>query len=300
MSEFKEFENPWAVGGEYHPTWISDDEVFWDDQADFITGKRRNAPIREKNPMTDEWITDEELQVFKEIFGRIPQGNPYDWLIRVFKELKDIQFPSLPADARLQADWDKMFNVWFFETNPNLDDFNWVSTSKTIFEEDSKYSVDIVNSISFIDSVNPNCIRKQFFLFGDDKRPNPLKASFKFTGSDSGRENYYSLVEWFLGSFETLVYWEKRDNGSYDIFSKINNTSSWYSGTRLPKSWQQKIKNIAGVEIKNLVNSAPRGETIRRKLSPFVVSTLEFLGVNIPSFGGNWEQEFYVKTNWSS
>jgi hypothetical protein len=50
--------------------------------------------------------------------------------------------------------------------------------------------------------------------------------------------------------------------------------------------------------IKNLEDSAPRGETIKRKLPTIIIETLEFIGVSVPSFGGNWEQEFYIKTNW--
>lgn len=57
-------------------------------------------------------------------------------------------------------------------------------------------------------------------------------------------------------------------------------------------------KKYIGFEITNLVDSAPRGETIKRKLPTIIIETLEFIGVSVPSFGGNWEQEFYIKTNW--
>lgn len=298
MSDFSEFNNPWNVEGEHYSSWINEDIRFWDEQAEYIKGERKNAPVRQKNPMTKEWITDEELQYFKKTFGRVPEGNPYDWIVNLFRELDSIRLPSLPADTRLVGDWGKMFEVWVMETTPDDNEFHWVSNSKTIFEEVSSYSQDIVKSVSFSDAANPNCIKNQFFSYGDENRPNPVKASFRFVGPESGKENYYSWVEWFVGSYDTLVYWEKLENGSYDVFAKVNNTTSWYSGTRLPKTWQQSFKKVIGFELTNLVDSAPRGETIRRKLPTIVILTLDYLKVNIPSFGGNWDQEFYVKTNW--
>jgi len=291
-------DNPWEKGGKYYPNWIDEDKEFFKQHADYITGKRNIAPIREKNPMTDKWISDEELTAFDKVFRRIPSGNPYDWLIKIFEQLTGLQFPELPADVRLQADWNQMFLIWFFETMPPINNAYWTNNSKTIFNDTSLHSIDLVNSVSFSDINNKACIKHQFFKYADDKRPNPLKASFSFTGPDSGKQNYYSWVEWFVGSYSTYITWTKKENGSYDITAKINNTSSWYSGTRLPKTWQDKFKKTIRFEIKNLVDSAPRGETIKRKLPSIIVRTLEFLGVSIPSFGGNWEQEFYVKTNW--
>lgn len=32
----------------------------------------------------------------------------------------------------------------------------------------------------------------------------------------------------------------------------------------------------------------------------YCFKTFEFLNVNIPSFGGNWKQEFHIKTNWTN
>jgi hypothetical protein len=292
--------NPWAKGGKYYPNWIDEDQEFLAQHADFITGKRSIAPIREKNPLTDKWISEEELRAFEKILGRIPQGNPYEWLVNIFEKLTGLQFPELPADVRLQADWNKMFLIWFFEIIPTISNAYWSTNSKTIFNDNSLYCIDFVNSVSFSDINNKACIKHHFFNYSDDKRPNPLNASFSFTGPDSGKQNYYSWLEWFVGSYSTNIYWNKKENGSYDIHAKINNTSSWYSGTRLPKTWQDKIKKTIGFEIKNLVDSAPRGETIKRKLPSIIVKTLEYLGVIIPSFGGNWEQEFNVKTNWEA
>ena len=78
----------------------------------------------------------------------------------------------------------------------------------------------------------------------------------------------------------------------------LENTSSWYSATRLPKTWQETIKGITAKEIKNLFDSAPRGETIKRKLSPKTIKSLQDKGITIPSFGGNWSQEYHIETEW--
>src|SRR5699024_2586821 len=113
-----------------------------------------------------------------------------------------------------------------------------------------------------------------------------------------GKKDYYSWVEWFIGSYSATIFWNKTEDDEYEIKATIRNTSSWYSGTRLPKSWQDKIKETIGFRIENLVDSAPRGETIKRKLPAIVIKTLEWMGVVVPSFGGNWSQEFKINTLW--
>lgn len=292
--------NPWAKGGEHYPNWIEEDRELLKQHTEFVIGKRENMPIREKNPMNGTWISDEELTSFKNILGRIPQGNPYEWLKKVFEAIKNIQFPALPSGASLQADWNDMYNIWFFETMSPIDNAYWANNSKAIFNDNSLFSIDIANSVSFSDRNNKYCIKNKFFNYSDDKRPNPLKLSFKFDLGDSSKSNYYSWVEWFIGTYDAFINWTKKQDGSYDITAKINNTSSWYSGTRLPQSWKNILKTTIGFEITHIVDSAARGETIKRKLNPLLIKTLEYIGVNVPSFGGNWEQDFYIKTNWTA
>lgn len=290
--------NPWSKGGKYYPNWIDEDKQFFKQNADYVLGNQNFAPIREKNPMTLEWISDEELTAFDKIFEKIPTGNPYKLLRETLEKLTKLQFPELPSDIRLQANWNLMFSTWFFEKNPSFNNAYWVNKSKIIFRDVSLYSADLVNSVSFSDINNRYCIKHQFFKYSDKNRSNPLRVSFSFNGRDSGKENYYSWVEWFVGSYSTNINWTKKENGGYDIFARIDNVSSWYSGSRLPKSWQDKIKKTIGFEIKNLVDSAPRGETIRRKMPYQIARTIQLMGINIPSFGGNWEQEFNIKTHW--
>lgn len=249
------------------------------------------------NPKTEKLLTQPEIESFRQLL--IPQsGNPYAHLKKILEKLSGVEFPELPTDTRLTADWYRMYYCWFFETIEDFSNAQWSGNSKTTFFDSSAYCYDIANSVSFNDTKNDACIKRKFFRIPDSKRSNPFTGTFEFVGNDSGRKDYYSWVEWFIGSYSATIYWSKGTNGQYEINALISNTSSWYSGTRLPKSWQDKIKKEFGFDIRNLVDSAPRGETIKRKLPKIVIETLEWMGVVIPSFGGNWSQEFKVKTVW--
>lgn len=295
------FENKWKKGKKYFPSWIEDSENNWITQAKSIIGDKIHLTKDKLEAKLNDWISQEEIQFIKEYLGRIPIGNPYEKIISIFDELSRLQFPSLPNQSGLTSNWEDLFSVWFFERNQSFENSEWIDTSKTIFQNNSNFSKDIVNSVSFSDESNMNCIKYKFFnIYTDENRPNPVEIHFGFTGPDSGKENYYSLVEWYLGSYKININWSKTDDNIYELNGKINNTSSWYSGTRLPKSWQEAIKNTIHLDIENLVNSAPRGETIKRKLHQTIVRYLESIGVYIPSFGGNWNQEFNIQTTWEN
>lgn len=294
------FENPWGKGGEFCPSYIRKEKDFAARNADYVLGKTRNAPMRIKNPKTEDWLTEQEIDYFRKLLGSKIGESPYEVLKLILERLTGVRFPELPSDARLAADWDLLFKTWFYEYITPFEDAVWVGNSKTIFNSNSLYCHDIPNSVSFSDTENPVCIKYQFFQLSDEKRPNPFTGSFSFIGSDSGRPDYYSWVEWFIGSYNCDIYWEKISETTYDLNCVVTNTSSWYSGTRLPKSWQDRIEDVAGVKIENLVDSAPRSETISRKLPYYVKETLEWMGINIPSFGGNWEQVFNISTQWES
>lgn len=257
--------------------------------------------LKYKNPKTNLPISVEEAEQFSNLLVGTTSisGNPYNWLKNILEGLTEVEFPELPMDENLTANWRKMFITWFFETRPDFENANWEGISKTIFNSDSDYSIDISKSNSFIDKKNKHCIKAQFFEHDDSERLNPFKARFAFNGPDSGKKDYYSLVEWFIGSYDAKIDWEKKADGSYKIKAVLTNQSSWYSGTRLPKTWQKKIKEKFGIEMKNLVDSAPRGTTIMRKLNPLIIlALLIILKRPIPSFGGNWDQEFHIVTQW--
>lgn len=188
-----------------------------------------------------------------------------------------------------------------FETTPNLKGATWTSDVEVEFDYSSPYSEDIRNSVSMKEI-------KDKFLAAGMNRPNPYgpkpfngKATgFQFTGPASGIPNYYSWVEWFVGSYDVTINWSEISTNKFDVDIIISNKSGWFSGTRLPKSWQDKIKSVTGIDITNLVDDAPRGETIKRKLHPIIVNALESLGVEIPSFGGNFWQYFHIKDTWEN
>lgn len=290
--------NSWAKGGANYPKHVEQSDEFWAENSKYILGHRKNPATFDKNPATEELISDEEIEAIRKLIGKVSTRNIYEQLKTFLESLTKLDFPELPDDIRLQADWDQLFRTWFFELNNDFSNAYWQGFEKIVFNTNSKYSEDIINSISFSDKTNKRCVKYKFFEIDDDKRKNPFSAGFSFFGKDSGKENYYSWVEWFIGSYDCLIYWSKNKEGGYNIESKINNTTTWYSGTRLPKSWQNKIKSDLGVEIPNIIDSAPRGQTIKRKLPTKVVSTIEYLGLVIPSFGGNWQQEFNLKTTW--
>lgn len=292
------YSNPWTKGGEFYPNHIEESKEFWKENAKFILGERENQPLFEKNPMTNELITDEEIEAIKAVVGKVSSKNIYGQLKNFMEKITEVEFPELPKDDRLKANWEQMFKTWFFESNNEFINAYWQGNSKIVFNESSDYCLDIANSVSFSNGDNPNCIKRKFFKLNDEKRPNPFKANFSFVGPETGKENYYSWVEWFIGSFDCIINWTKNNDSSYDIIARLSNTSSWYSGTRLPKTWQDKLRMEIGIDMKNLVDSAERGQTIKRKLPSKVVSTLEYIGVVIPSFGGNWSQQFNVKANW--
>lgn len=237
----------------------------------------------------------------KSIYPSVDFAPPYDKLKHIFEKLLGIKFPELPSDNRLIADWRAMYLCWFFETTPNLKGATWTSDVEVEFDYSSPYSEDIRNSVSMKEI-------KDKFLAAGMNRPNPYgpkpfngKATgFQFTGPASGIPNYYSWVEWFVGSYDVTINWSEISTNKFDVDIIISNKSGWFSGTRLPKSWQDKIKSVTGIDITNLVDDAPRGETIKRKLHPIIVNALESLGVEIPSFGGNFWQYFHIKDTWEN
>lgn len=220
----------------------------------------------------------------------------YGWLKVKLEQVLKVRFPELPKEGTT-ANWDELLNAWFFETSPGMQNAIWQG-DKIIFNPNSAFSRDIANSPSFSGSRTGNSIKKKFFDTTDAARSNPFDATFHFVGSETGIKDYYTIVEWFLGSYQAKVYWTKINN-SYKIKAVIKNRSHWYSGTRLPKSWQNKLNETLGFSIENLVDSAPRGQTIKRKLPIFISNKLESdFRFILPSFGGDLYQEFNVETVW--
>ena len=93
----------------------------------------------------------------------------------------------------------------------------------------------------------------------------------------------------------------KLENGiaTFTVYDK----SGWRSGTRLPKSWSDKIKDMTGFEISELVTDAPRGEVIKTKIEKYFPEASKIPGSGyilklLPSYGGDWEQYYEIRMEW--
>ena len=83
----------------------------------------------------------------------------------------------------------------------------------------------------------------------------------------------------------------------------VYNKSGWHSGTRLPKSWTNAIKEKTSYEILDLVTDAPRGEVIKTKIEKYFPEESKIPGSGyilklLPSYGGNWEQYYEIRMEW--
>ncbi len=236
--------------------------------------------------------------------GLFPGESIYNRLRPILEKLSGVKFPGLPKDAALSADWGEMFKIWFFETTPTVTNCSWNKTTLTCSAA-SAYSKDLAASPSMAALKKRFCEAKL--------RDNPWKGNWVFTGGGT-RNGNYTTVEWFIGSYQAIVNWTF--NGStccYDVVIAVTNTSGWHSGTRLPQTWQDKIKQVTGVTMKAVVEDAPRGQTVRAKINsllPVVGVSIPFTNMTIskklnvpgwlplPSWGGNFSQVFNVKDAW--
>ena len=83
----------------------------------------------------------------------------------------------------------------------------------------------------------------------------------------------------------------------------VYNKSGWHSGTRLPKSWTDAIKEKTSYEIFDLVTDAPRGEVIKTKIEKYFPEASKIPGSGyilklLPSYGGDWEQYYEIRMEW--
>ena len=184
--------------------------------------------------------------------------------------------PKAPINNNEQADWSKMMLDWFLENGPN----------PITFDSGSAHSKDIANSTSMAEVLAKWCQNKQ----------TPTGWGFTGMGTDQGD---FGGVEWFLGSYSIQGF---SLSGAQARF-EVHNVSGWYSGTRLPQSWQDWMQDEVGFSIDALVTDAERGEVLKTKLLnrfPWV-GQIPFSGRllnRLPSFGGNWAQIYKVEMEW--
>lgn len=192
------------------------------------------------------------------------------------KNVYDFQIPKPPRETNNEANWLHMTWMWFFEQGKN----------PIMFDRNSLESRDIANSYSIKE------LKKDFFRSGK------IPKLWQFTGSGTATGNY-GEVEWFLGSYSIKDF--KLENGiaSFTVYNK----SGWRSGTRLPKSWSDAIRDKTTFEISELVTDAPRGEVIKTKIQKFFPNASKIPGFKhilelLPSYGGDWEQYYEIRMEW--
>ena len=166
--------------------------------------------------------------------------------------------------------------MWFFEQGKN----------PVYFDCNSPESQDIADSYSMKE------IKKDYFKTG--KTP----TEWSFTGPKTATGNF-GEVEWFAGSYSIRDFNLQDGIATFTIYNK----SGWRSGTRLPKSWSDAIKEKTTFEISELVTDAPRGKVIKTKIEKYFPQVLNIPGFKyilnkLPSFGGNWEQYYEIRMEW--
>jgi RHS repeat-associated protein len=199
-------------------------------------------------------------------------------LYEAAKKIWEFKIPKPPNNTDNHANWALMMWDWFYENGSN----------PINFVKDSNQSKDIAESYSMKQVLKKWCKNK--------KTPD----GWRFTGAGTATGTY-GEVEWFLGSYE-IKNFNLNDNETKATFT-VYNTSGWYSGTRLPQSWQNTIKSTTGYSISALVTDAPRDAVIKTKLQNkfgrflFDIPGISFLDM-LPSFDGNWKQTYDVEMEW--
>ena len=215
------------------------------------------------------------------IIDGIEAANPY--IVSGIERVEDkigMRIPRPPRPTAHQADWFDMVINWFFELGPN----------PAIYSKDSPQSIDIANSYSMKTVLEAYCKDKEA----------PKEWKFDGPGTATGE---YGEVEWFLGSYDIENFSLKNGVARFEV----HNTSGWHSATRLPKTWQEAIKSRTGVDISHIKSDIPRGTMAKAKrywsnIEEYIPNTPWFSAndmINaVPSFGGNWDQIYYIEMQW--
>lgn len=199
-----------------------------------------------------------------------------DSTMAVANRLASIKFPHPPRSTNHHADWWDMVEIWFFERGG----------TPTRYSKVSDQSIDIANSYSMYE------VREEYFKTHNT----PKRWDFTGQGTATGK---YGEVEWFIGSYEIINF---KLRGQVATF-EIKNKSGWHSATRLPKTWQNIIKRAIDVDIVDIVTDAPRGQVLKTKLLQRFpsINNYEWLRAqldSLPSFGGDWNQEYEIEMVW--
>ncbi len=203
-------------------------------------------------------------------------GGNYDDIIQKIINIYRYKTPKPPRNTANKANWLKMTWMWFFEKGLN----------PIHFSIDSPESKDIAESFSMKE------VKAAYFKTGQ------IPTHWSFTGSKTATGEL-GEVEWFIGSYAIRNF--KLNNGiaTFTVYNK----SGWHSGTRLPKSWRDTIKEATSYDIVDLVTDAPRGEVIKTKIKKYFPESAKIPGSGyilelLPSYGGDWEQYYNIRMEW--
>lgn len=197
-------------------------------------------------------------------------------VVKNIKNIYEFKIPKPPRMTDNRANWLHMTWMWFFEQGEN----------PIRFAPDSPESLDIANSFSMKE------VKREYFRTGK------IPTKWKFTGPKTATGNLEE-VEWFIGTYEIRNFRLKDGIATFTVYNK----SGWHSGTRLPKSWIDAIKEKTSYEILDLVTDAPRGKVIRTKILKYFPGAWQIPGSaaildKLPSFGGDWEQYYEIRMEW--
>lgn len=212
------------------------------------------------------------------ITNRIPSyiSERLDTVVKNIKNIYQFKVPKPPRLTNNKANWLYMTWMWFFEQGKN----------PIYFTCNSPESQDIANSHSMKE------VKKEYFKTG--KTP----TGWSFTGPKTATGNL-GEVEWFIGTYSIRNFKLKNGIATFTVYNK----SGWHSGTRLPKSWTNAIKEKTSYEISDLVTDAPRGEVIKTKIEKYFPKASKIPGSGyilklLPSYGGDWEQYYEIRMEW--
>lgn len=149
--------------------------------------------------------------------------------------LTRVRWDGIVDTKGLQADWHRLWGVWFFETSPP-DLGRWTTRSDGAPEvviTSPDYAHDLQSRPQYA------AVRAQFAREHpdfDQITPGASTTSrFTFTGPGTATGDY-NAVEWFMGSYETRMTVTGVDRASREVIVDVDvhNESHWESGTRVP------------------------------------------------------------------
>lgn len=160
----------------------------------------------------------------------------------VATDLSQVDWTAVFDTTGLQGDWASLFAVWFFEQSPP-DLGVWEGGSVTISEETARGRF-LINDLKSRPQYQTGLERfRQKFPTVETIKPGDNHGhSFVFTGPGTAEKGKYTIVEWFLGSYTTTFTVTEINPAEQEVSLEvtIKNSSTWQSGTRMPRRFQER------------------------------------------------------------